>query len=52
MGNSIRKQNWLRILDEFPDIGMCIKRNVKAEYMIKIKTRVEKAKRDYINKVS
>uniref|UniRef100_A0A7S3J0T5 Uncharacterized protein n=1 Tax=Strombidium inclinatum TaxID=197538 RepID=A0A7S3J0T5_9SPIT len=51
-GYSIRKSNWLNILNEFPDIASVIKSNVVSEYNKSIKFKMFKAKRDHLKKLS
>ena len=51
-GYSIRKSNWLNILNMYPEIAYVIKSNVASEYNKSIKFKVLKAKRDHLKKLS
>ena len=51
-GYSIRKQNWIRILDDFAEIGDLVKKNVQHDYLTNIKNKVMKAKEKHLSEMS
>lgn len=47
-GYTIRKKYWLDILEEFENIAVYVKHNVEQDYMMNIKEKVFKAKKQYM----
>ena len=39
-GSSIRKHKWMHILEEFPELGDLVKKNVEIDYFKNIKNKV------------
>lgn len=50
-GYSLRKASWLESLDNFPEIAIAVRQNVVTEYKNKIMMRMEKSKRELINRM-
>ena len=50
-GYTIRKKYWLDILEEFENIAVYVKHNVEQDYMMNIKEKVFKAKKQYMQKI-
>ena len=47
-GSSIRKHKWMHILEEFPELGDLVKRNVEIDYFKNIKNKVMAVKERHL----
>ena len=39
-GYFIRKEVWMDLINEYPTIGLCIKRNILLNYLLKVRIKI------------